>query len=145
MSSCGWVRLWRTRYRYRGRSRRTLFDRPRLDLVSTISGRLQRGRHTLEVALFAVGVAGEGGLGLLLLELVKNFAVGDVAHLVVLVDDQTLAITDATLALGHHGVAGVICLADVAVYTLPTLFALAVVALARQSVVSIGQRTTQRL
>lgn len=81
----------------------------------------------------------------LLLELVKNLAIGDVAHLVVLVDDQALTITDATLALRHHGVAGVVCLADVAVYTLPALFALAVVALARQSVVSIGQRATQRL
>jgi hypothetical protein len=114
-------------------------------LVSTISGRLQRGRHTLEGALFAVGVAGEGGLGLLLLELIENLAVGDVAHLVVLIDDQALAVTDATLALGHHGVAGVVCLANIAVYTLPALFALAVVALARQSVMSIGQRTTQRL
>jgi hypothetical protein len=114
-------------------------------LVSTSSGRLQRWRHTLEIALFAVGIAGEGGLGFLLLELIEDLAVGDVAHLVVLIDYQALTITDATLALRHHGVAGVICLADVAVYTLPALLTLAVVALARQSVVSIGQRATQWL
>lgn len=103
------------------------------------------GQLTLEVALFAVSVAGEGGLGLLLLELIKNLAVGDITHLVVLIDDQALAITDATLALGHHGVTGVICLADIAVDAFPALFTLAVVALARQSVVSVGQRATQRL
>lgn len=78
-------------------------------------------------------------MGLLLLELVEDLAVGDVAHLVVLVDDQALAITDATLALRHHGVTGVVCLADVAVYALPSLFTLAVVALAWQPVVAIGQ------
>jgi hypothetical protein len=145
MSSCGWARLWRTKYTYRERSRRTLPDRPRLDLVSASWGRLQREKLTLEVALFAVGVAGEGGLRLLLLERIEDLAVGDVAHLEVLIDDQTLAITDATLALRHHGIAGVVCLARVAVYTLPALFTLAIVALARKSVVAVGQRTTQRL
>lgn len=114
-------------------------------MISTSSTGFRRGKHTLEVALFAIGVAGKGGLWLLLLELIENLAVGDVAHLVVLVDDQALAVTNATLALGHHGITGVVCLADVAVYALPALFTLAVMALARQSVVSVGQRATQRL
>jgi hypothetical protein len=99
-------------------------------MVSASSGRLQRNRLTLEVALFAVGVARKGGLGLFLLERIENLAIGNVAHLEVLVDDQTLAITDATLALGHHGITGLVCLARVAVYTLPALFTFAVVALA---------------
>jgi hypothetical protein len=84
-------------------------------------------------------------LRLLLLELIENLAVGNVAHLVVLIDDQTLAITDATVAFRHHGVTGIVCLADIAVYTFPAVVALAVVALTRQSVVTFGQRTTQRL
>lgn len=79
---------------------------------------------------------------LLLLECVENLAVRNVADLVVLIDDQTLAVTDATIALGHHGVTGFVCLADVAVYTLPTIVALAVMALTRQSVVAFCQRTT---
>lgn len=82
---------------------------------------------------------------LLFLELVEDLAIGDVADLVVLVDDQTLTIADAALALRHHGIAGVICLADVAVYALPALFTLAVMTLPRQSVVSVGERSTQRL
>lgn len=99
----------------------------------------------MEVALLAIGVAGESGLRLLFLELVEDLAIGDVADLVVLVDDQTLTIADATLALRHHGIASIVCLANIAVYTLPTLFTLAVMTLPRQSVVSVGERSTQRL
>jgi hypothetical protein len=84
-------------------------------------------------------------LGLLLLERVENLAVCNVAHLEVLIDGQTFAIADATLALRHHGVTSVIRLADVAVYTLPAFFTFTVVTLTRQSVVAIGQRATQRL
>lgn len=102
-------------------------------------------RHTLEVTLFAVSVAGESGLRLLLLELVEDLAVRDVADLVVFIDDQALAITDTALTLRHHGVTSIVCLADVAVYALPTVIAFAVVALTRQSIVSFGQRTTQWL
>jgi hypothetical protein len=92
-----------------------------------------------------IGIARKGSLGLLLLERVENLAVGDVAHLEVLIDDQTFAITDATLSLRHHGITSVIRLAHVAVYTLPAFFTLAVVTLTRQSVVSIGQGATQWL
>lgn len=112
------------------------------DFESMLAGdkRVCKGkRHTLEVALFALGVAGKSGLRLLLLELVENLAVRDVTDLVVFIDDQALAITDTALAFGHHGVTSVVCLAHIAVYTLPTFIALAVVALTRQSVVSFGQ------
>lgn len=102
-------------------------------------------RHTLKVALFALSIAGESSLRLLFLELVEDLAIRDVADLIVFIDDQTLAITDTALAFGHHGITSIVCLADIAVYTLPAFIALAVVALTRQSVVSFGQRTTQWL
>jgi len=120
------------------------FGRPGTRIEGAVEG-LFLINPELEVTLFAVGVARESSLGLLLLECVKDLAVGDVAHLEVFIDDQTFAIANATLSLGHHGVTSIVCLADIAVYTLPAFFTLAFVTLARQSVVAIRQRATQRL
>lgn len=100
---------------------------------------------TLEVALVGVCIARESGLGLLVLELVEDLPVGDVAHLVVLLDQLALLEADATLALGHHGVAGLVGLADIAVDASPAVFAVARVATSWSPVaVAVRQRATQR-
>lgn len=99
---------------------------------------------TLKVALVGLGVAREGGLGLLVLELVEDLPVGDVAHLVVLLDQLAFLEADATLALGHHGVAGLVRLADIAVDASPAVVAVARVAASWGPVpVAIRQRATQ--
>ena len=95
------------------------------------------GRLTLKVALSAISIAGEGGLGFLILQSVENLAVCDVAHLVILVDDGTLAVAHTIFSFWHHGIAGVVCLADIAVYTLPTFFALTFTALTWKSVAAL--------
>lgn len=106
---------------------------------------MRQGELTLEVALLGLPVAGKGSLGLLVLELVEDFPVGDVTHLVVLVDQLAFLETDAALALGHHGIAGLVGLADVAVDATPAILALASVTGPRGSVaIAIRQGTTQR-
>ena len=58
-------------------------------------------------------------------ELVEDLLVRDVADLVVLLDEGAVGVADATLLLGHHGVARVVRLAHVAVDALPAVLALA--------------------
>lgn len=99
---------------------------------------------TLEVALFSLGVAREGGLWLLLLQLIENLAVCDIAHLVVLIHQQTLPVADSIHSLGHHGAACIVRLADIAVYALPSLFTLAVMTLAWEAILAICKRTAKR-
>lgn len=81
--------------------------------------------RTLEVALVGLGVAGKGGLGLLVLELVEDLPVGDVTHLEVLLDQLAVLVAHSALAIGHQRVAGVVGLADIAVDAGPTVLALA--------------------
>ena len=69
----------------------------------------------LEIALFRLCIAGEGGLRLLLLQLVENLLVGDVADLEVLLDQLAVLVADSAFAIRHHGVAGIVGLADIAV------------------------------
>jgi hypothetical protein len=64
-------------------------------------------------------------LWLLLFELVEDLAVRDVAHLVVLSDELALLVAHTILPVGHHGVAGGVCLADIGVDARPAIFALA--------------------
>ena len=110
-----------------------------------MAGKIAGGVLTLEVALLGGAVAREGSLGLLVLELVEDLPVGDVAHLVVLVDQLALLEADTALALGHHGIAGLVGLADVAVDAAPAVLALARVAVPGRSVlVAVGQGATQR-
>ena len=83
----------------------------------------------LEVTLLPFCITAEGRLSLLVLELVHNLAVGDVAHLEVLFHDQPFAVTNAVLSTRHHRIASIVCLADIAVYSFPSFMTLALLAL----------------
>ena len=72
----------------------------------------QKSPRTLKAALGLLGVAGESHLRLLLLELVNNLPVGDVAHLMVFLDDEPLLVANPTLAVRHHRIASIVCLTD---------------------------------
>jgi hypothetical protein len=80
---------------------------------------------TLEVALFGLGITRESRLWLLLLQLIQDLFVGDIADLEVLLDQLPILVADATFAVGHHGVAGIVCLTDIAVDAGPTIVTLA--------------------
>lgn len=98
------------------------------------------GPHTLEIALLGLCVARECSLRLLVLQLVENLAVRDVTHLVVLLDNETLAVAHAIDALWHQGVTSLVGGADIAIDACPALFAVALCALARRPVSAISER-----
>jgi hypothetical protein len=70
---------------------------------------------TLKVALLRLGVARKGRLRFLVFQRVEDLPVGDVADLEVLLDQLTVLVADTALAVRHHGVAGIVSLADIAV------------------------------
>jgi hypothetical protein len=70
---------------------------------------------TLKIALCRLLVTGERGLRFLVLELVENLPVCDVAHLKVLLDQLAVLVAHTTLSVWDHSIAGVVRLADVAV------------------------------
>lgn len=72
-----------------------------------------------------LSLAGKGHLGFAVLQLINDFAIGHIAHLVIFLHDNPLGITDAAFATGHHRIAGVVGGADVAVYSGPAVFAFA--------------------
>lgn len=76
---------------------------------------------TLEVAFLRLGIAREGRLRFLLLQRVEDLSVGDVADLEVLLDQLAVLVADTALSIRHHGVAGIVGLADVAVDARPAL------------------------
>lgn len=100
------------------------------------------GRLTLKVALFRLRMARECRLGLLILQLIQYLPVGDVTHLIVLLDERPIPVTDSVLAFRHQRVASVVGLAHIAVDPLPTLLAFAVSVFARRSVLAIRERAT---
>lgn len=101
---------------------------------------------TLEVALFCFRVAREGPLRFLVLELIEDLPVGDIAHLEVLLDQLAFLVAHAALPIGHHSIASVVCFADVAVETRPAVSTLAIpVASSWCSVLALWQRATQWL
>lgn len=74
------------------------------------------------------------------LEHTQDFLVGDVTHLVVLLDDIALLVAASTIFGFHERVTGLVLGADVAVDTRPSLIAFAGVALSHRSVFASGQR-----
>jgi hypothetical protein len=80
---------------------------------------------TLKIALFCLGVTRESCLRLLVLQLIQNLLVRDIADLEVLLDQLPILVADATLAFRHHSVASIVCSTDVAVDAAPALVALA--------------------
>lgn len=80
---------------------------------------------TLEIALFCFSITRECRLRLLVLQLIQDLLVRDIADLEVLFDQLPVLVADATLAFRHHGVTSVICLTDIAVDATPAFVALA--------------------
>lgn len=100
---------------------------------------------TLEITLFPFGITTERSLRFLLLELIQDLPVRNVAYLMVLLDDHALPEAHAVTALGHHGIAREVRLAHIAVDAFPPVLARAFMALTRQPVIAVGERTAKRL
>ena len=99
----------------------------------------------MEVTLLGLGIAGESGLRLLVLQRVQDLAVRNVAHLVVLLDDKTLAVAHAIDAFGHQGIASLVGGADIAIDAFPALSAVALCALAGRPISAVSERAADRI
>lgn len=99
--------------------------------------------HTLEVACGLVLGTGKGGLRALLAQQAANLLVGDVADLVVGLDDLAVLVADTAVAGGHERIASLVFGAYVAVDTGPAVVAFARLVLARGAVfvVALAERT----
>jgi hypothetical protein len=96
----------------------------------------------LEVALLRLSIAREGRLRFLVLELVQDLAIRDVANLVVFLYETAITIAYAIFTLRHQSIAYIVCHAYVAVDAFPALFAIARRPLSRGSVL-VGERAAQ--
>jgi hypothetical protein len=95
----------------------------------------------LEVAGFVLLLTREGHLRFPAIKLVHDLAICYITHLKILLDGDTLLVAPATLAFGHHRIAGIVRLADVAVDTGPAIFAATGVTFTPRAVLAVGQRT----
>lgn len=101
---------------------------------------------TLKVAFGVLFCTGKGNLWFPRQEHVDDFTVGDFAHLMVLLREYTLLVANTTLLIGHQRIAGCVGVTDVAVDTVPTIFALAAgILFADWAIDAIRQRTAYRL
>jgi hypothetical protein len=96
----------------------------------------------LKVAGLILIFAREGHLRFPAVKLVHDLSICYITHLEVLLDGDTLFVTPATLAFRHHGIAGIVRFADIAVDTGPALFAATSIAFAPRAVLAIGKRST---
>jgi hypothetical protein len=78
------------------------------------------------------------------IELLQDHMIGHITHLEILLDRDTLFVTHTSFAFGHHSIAGIIGVADIAVDALPARLALTGISRTLWSFVIVGQRTTQR-
>ena len=129
---------------YLNRSRRIRLGRSRLSPVSW--GTLKEQRElTLEVAGLMLSVARECDLRDLLLELIPDFPIRDVAHLMILFHHPEFFITDAPFPIWHEGITCLVRRADITVYAFPSLITLALSFPSWRSVLPLCQRVAQRL
>lgn len=78
-------------------------------------------------------------LWLLLLQLIQNLPVGDIAHLVVLFHDDARLIANAVFIFGHHSIASLVRFADIAVETTPAVCTFAVIAFPHRPVLTLSK------
>lgn len=125
-----------------GRSRTIRLRQPKLNMVSnhTLAG---RGRFTLKIAFFLLGIARKGYLRFLLLQLVDDLPVGDIAHLVVLFHDDALLVANAILPLRHQGIACIVCLTNIAVNAAPALCTVARIPFSHRPILALSEGATQ--
>lgn len=86
---------------------------------------MSESQRTLKVAEGILSLATEGGLGNLSVEHGEDLLVGNVAHLVILVDDLAVLVADAAIARFHESIAGIVLGANVAVDAGPSVVAVA--------------------
>lgn len=89
---------------------------------------------TLEVASSFASVTSECDLRNLFAQQVPNLFVGDVAHLVVVLEEIAHLVADSALVRFHQRIACPIISAHVAIDTVPAVVAVAAVAFAHRSV-----------
>lgn len=106
---------------------------------------------TLEAACLVRSLAGEGYLRDLALQHTQNLRIGHLAHLIILLNSEITLVTDSTfldpvLILGHQRIAGIVSFAEIAVDTIPTLFAITglLIRVSRLAVVAIWETSAQR-
>lgn len=96
----------------------------------------------MKVAKAGFPLAVESSLGDLAVEHTQDLLIGNIAHLVVLLNHLAVLIADTAISSFHKGVAGIVLGADVAVDTCPSVIAVTSVALSHRSVFAPGQRAT---
>ena len=84
-------------------------------------------------------------LRFLLLEHVQDLPIGDVAHLIVLLDHKPLLVADSTFVLRHQGITSLVRLTEVTVDTTPAIRTLAISVFPWCSVSPIRQRAADGL
>jgi hypothetical protein len=118
----------------------TVLHAPLASIQTTIEG-LLLAYPKLEVASLILLLTRESHLRFPAVKLVQDLSIGYITHLEVLLDGDTLFVTPAALAFRHHGIAGIVRFADIAVDTGPAFFAATAVAFAPRAVLAIGQRS----
>src|SRR5690348_10375464 len=95
--------------------------------------------RTLKVAGRILCETRKSDLRFLLLKLVQDLPVGDITHLIVLLDNKTLLVAHSTLVFRHQGITSEIRLTHVTVDTTPSIRTLAILALPGFSVSPVRQ------
>ena len=98
--------------------------------------------RTLEIAHLLFRLACKSSLRDLAIEHVQDLFVGDATHLVILLDDLAILITNTAIAGLHQGVAGLVLGADIAVDARPAFVAIAMLALSHLPVFATGKGAT---
>lgn len=93
----------------------------------------------MEVTSSIVRLAREGDLRSLFAEERRNLLVGDVAYLVVVVDDFAIRVADTAVSRLHQSIASLVLGANVAVNAAPAIVTLALAAVAHRSIFAAGQ------
>jgi hypothetical protein len=99
----------------------------------------------LEVAFSSIVVARKGNLGYLFLELLQDLLVGDIALLIILMDDQAPFVADAFSTFWHERRTCAVFSTDIAVNALPAWVAVTGCTVAWRPVVAECQRPAQRI
>ena len=94
----------------------------------------------MKIALASLVMAREGDLRDLILELIQDLLVGDIALLVVLLDHETVFVADSTIFCGNKRATHSVRFANVAVYAFPPIATFAFFALPWHPLLAIGQR-----
>ena len=99
----------------------------------------------MKCTLGIIGIARKRSLRFLALKLIQDLPVGDVASLIILLYKQAFLEADATRSIRHHGITGLVRLADITVDAFPAIVTVARLALSRLTILPIRKRAAQRV